>query len=65
VGNKSVSRKKVRVQIIQGKRVLIEVNFIYCQLAGDHHGDFRDFNGERDDIQAIEVLNAEIAEAWS
>ena len=38
------------------------MQFVNRQLARNHHRDFGDLHGERQDVEAVEVLRAEVAE---
>ena len=54
-----VGGDEILVEVVQRQGRLGDVQFVNGQFAGDHHGDFGDFDGEGLDVQAVEVLRAE------
>jgi hypothetical protein len=58
-----ISDEGVPIEVVQRQRLLGDVKLVNGQLARDHHGDLGDFDGERVDVQAVEVLGAEETEA--
>src|ERR1035437_4010608 len=61
-GDEGVGGNEVLVKVIQRQRRFGDVQFVNRQFAGDHHGDFGDFDGEGLDVKPVEVLGAQEAQ---
>src|ERR1039458_7488108 len=61
-GDEGVGSNEVLVKVIQRQGRFGDVQLVDRQFAGDHHGDFGDFDCEGLDVEAVEVLGAEEAQ---
>jgi len=62
--NQRIHRFEVLVEVVQWQVGFVgDVQLVDRQLAGDHHGDLGRFDGERIDVQAIELASIDVDEA--
>ena len=51
--DEGVGGDEIAVKVIEREGRLGNVQLVDGQFAGDHHGDLGDFDGEREDIEAV------------
>ena len=60
--NERVGGDEVGVEVVEGQGAFGDVELVNRQLAGNHHRNFGDLDGQRVDVESVEVLHAEEAD---